>query len=120
MSLSFEKVVSCISILNLVVTLCLDIVWIVLCVRQCFIFAGRYRAYKRRPNLHPVYRDVQYLSQQMLLYNIETHIVKYVLFALCLIVEVASMLSLLVFLLGQLYYSIVPSSEMSGSVCLCV
>ena len=79
-------------------SICLDIVWIVVCTRQCFKCVRLYRARKRRPNLHPLHRDVQYLSQQMSLYNIETHIVKYVLVTLCLSVEVASILSALIFL----------------------
>ena len=97
MYITFDKVLAVFIILNIVVTVCLDIVWIVWCVRQCFIFAGLYRAYKRRPNLHPIYRDVQYLSQQMKLYNTETHIVKYILVTLCLSVEVASIVSILVY-----------------------
>ena len=97
MYITFDKVVYWFNILNTLVTICLDIVWIVWCVRQCFIFTGLYRAYKRRPNLHPIYRDVQYLSQQMKLYNTETHIVKYILVTLCLSVEVVYIVSILVY-----------------------
>ena len=97
MFISFSKAATWFSTLNILITVCLDIVWIVVCTRQCFIFVRSYRARKRRPNLHPLHRDVQYLSQQMSLYNIETHIVKYVLVTLCLSVEVASMVSALVY-----------------------
>ena len=100
MYISFAKVASRFTILNILITVCLDIVWIVVCTRQCFIFVWLYRARKRRPNLHPLHRDVQYLSQQMSLYNIETHIVKYVLVILCLSVEIASILSSLIFLIS--------------------
>ena len=99
MYISFSKAVTWFSILNILITVCLDIVWIVVCTRQCFIFVRQYRARKRRPNLHPLHRDVQYLSQQMSLYNIETHIVKYVLVTLCLSVEVASILSVVVYVI---------------------
>ena len=100
MYISFANVASRFTILNILITVCLDIVWIVVCTRQCFIFVRLYRARKRRPNLHPLHRDVQYLSQQMSLYNIETHIVKYVLVILCLSVKIASILSALIFLIS--------------------
>ena len=97
MHVSFSKAASWFTILNILITVCLDIVWILVCTRQCFKCVRFYRARKRRPNLHPLHRDVQYLSQQMSLYNIETHIVKHVLVILCLSVEVASILYAVVY-----------------------
>ena len=56
-------------------------------MRECWRVARNYRICKRTPNLHPIYRDVQYLSQQRKLYNLKTHFVKYVLIVMCLSVE---------------------------------
>ena len=78
----------CLSGINLLITVCLNIAWILLCVRDCYRFVNRYLTCKRTPDLHPIYEDVQYLSRQRKLYNLETHIVKYVLVILCMSVEV--------------------------------
>ena len=50
-----------------------------MCMRECYRDVNRYLTCKRTTDLHPVYKDVQYLSRQRKLYNLETHIVKYVL-----------------------------------------
>ena len=57
-------------------------------MRECYRNVNRYLTCKRTPDLHPIYKDVQYLSRQRKLYNLKTHIVKYVLVILCLSVEV--------------------------------
>ena len=49
-----------------------------------------YRICKQTPDLHPIYRDVQYLSRQRKLYNLKTHFVKYVLIIMCLSVELST------------------------------
>ena len=78
----------CLSGINLLITFCLNIAWILVCMRECYRFVNRYLTCKRSPDLHPIYKDVQYLSRQRKLYNLETHIVKYVLVILCMSVEV--------------------------------
>ena len=77
--------------INLIITLCLNIAWILVCMRQCYRTVNRYLTCKRTPDLHPIYKDVQYLSRQRNLYNLETHIVKYVLVILCMSVEVVGL-----------------------------
>ena len=79
MLLTYRRVVDGIIGINLFITLCLNIVWILVCMRECYRTVNRYLTCKRTPDLHPVYKDVQYLSRQRKLYNLETHIVKYVL-----------------------------------------
>ena len=61
-------------------------------MRECYRTVNRYLTCKRTPDLHPIYKDVQYLSRQKKLYNLETHIVKYVLVILCMSVEVVMLL----------------------------
>ena len=63
----------------------------ILCTRRCCSVIKKYRICKQTPNLHPIYRDVQYLSQRRKLYNLKTHIVKYVLIVMCLGVEICTL-----------------------------
>ena len=77
--------------INILITLCLNIAWILVCMRECCRNVNRYLTCKRTPDLHPIYKDVQYLSRQRKLYNLETHIVKYVLVTLCMSVEVVGL-----------------------------
>ena len=84
----YRRVVDGIIGINLFITLCLNIVWILVCMRECYRDVNRYLTCKRTPDLHPVYKDVQYLSRQRKLYNLETHIVKYVLVISCMSAEV--------------------------------
>ena len=86
--LTFKNVTGGISGINLFITFCLNIVWILVCMRECYRDVNRYITCKRTTDLHPVYKDVQYLSRQRKLYNLETHIVKYVLVILCMSVEI--------------------------------
>ena len=74
--------------INLFITLCLNILWILVCMRECYRTVNRYLTCKRTTDLHPLYKDVQYLSRQRKLYNLETHIVKYVLVISCMSAEV--------------------------------
>ena len=80
------------SSVSLLITIILNIGWIVQCIRECWRVAIKYRICKKTPNLHPIYRDVQYLSQQRKLYNLKTHFVKYVLIVMCLSVEVCGII----------------------------
>ena len=84
----FYNVFICI---NFLVTLSLNIAWILMCMRECYRTVNRYLTCKRTPDLHPIYKDVQYLTRQKKLYNLETHIVKYVLVILCMSVEVVGL-----------------------------
>ena len=79
-------------LINLIITLLFNIGWIVYCMRECSRVAIKYRICKNTPNLHPIYRDVQYLSRQRKLYNLKTHFVKYVLIVMCLSVEVCAII----------------------------
>ena len=90
------------SILNLLITIILNIGWIVQCMRECWRVAIKYRTCKNTPNLHPIYRDIQYLSRQRNLYNLKTHFVKYVLIVMCLSVEMGRVFWSIFFL--WLYY----------------
>ena len=82
-----REVLNCISFIYFIFTICLYSGWLVNCFIQCLKTFRMYRTCKRTPNLHPIYRDVQYLSQQRRLYNLETHCVKYVLIFLCILIE---------------------------------
>ena len=82
-----RNIVHIIYFINEIFTLCLGIGWIVHSLRQCWFFSVDYKLCKNTPNLHPIHKDVQYLSQQRKLYNLETHFVKYVLIVMCLSVE---------------------------------
>ena len=73
--------------INVIFSLFLSIGWIIHSLRQCWFISVDYRLCKNTPNLHPIHRDVQYLSQQRKLYNLKTHFVKYVLIVMCLSVE---------------------------------
>ena len=82
---------------NLFLTILFNIGWIIKCVRECWRVARNYRICKRTPNLHPIYRDVQYLAQQRKLYNLKTHFVKYVLIVMCLSAEICAIIFLVSF-----------------------
>ena len=84
-----RKVTGGFTIGNYLITFCLNIGWVVHCIRFCWFYVKRYRACKRTPDLHPLYSDVQYLSRKRKLYNIETHIVKYILAIACLLVDMS-------------------------------
>ena len=83
--------------INLFITLCLNILWIFVCIRECYRDVNRFLTCKRTTDLHPVYKDVQYLSRQRKLYNLETHIVKYVLVISCRSVEVVAIVCAAIF-----------------------
>ena len=83
-----ENGIGTVSGINLLNTVCLNLAWILVCMRECYRNVNRYQTCKRTPDLHPIYKDVQYLSRQRKLYNLKTHTVKYVLVILCLSVEV--------------------------------
>ena len=76
-----------VSIINIIFSICLSIGWIIHSLRQCWFISVDYKLCKYTPNLHPIHRDVQYLSQQRKLYNLKTHFVKYVLIVMCLSIE---------------------------------
>ena len=81
------KKIRLINAINMIFSICLSIGWIIHSLRQCWFISVDYRLCKNTPNLHPIHRDVQYLSQQRKLYNLKTHFVKYVLIVMCLSVE---------------------------------
>ena len=69
------------------ITILFNIGWIIHCIRMCWVVAKKYRMCKQTLDLHPVFKDVQYLSRQRNLYNLKTHFVKYILIIMCLSVE---------------------------------
>ena len=91
------NILGCFSIGNIFLTILFNIGWIIQCVRECWRVARNYRICKRTPNLHPIYRDVQYLSQQRKLYNLKTHFVKYVLIVMCMSAEICGIIFLVSF-----------------------
>ena len=95
---TYESISIILSVINLFITLCLNILWILVCMRECYRDVNRYLTCKRTPDLHPVYKDVQYLSRQRKLYNLETHIVKYVLVISCMSAEIALIVCSAIFL----------------------
>ena len=101
-TITIENKLTYCSFINLLITLLFNIGWIVYCIRECSRVARNYRICKNTPNLHPIYKDVQYLSQQRKLYNLKTHFVKYVLIVMCLSVEVCGIISAIFFI--HLYY----------------
>ena len=94
------KSLSAICALNLfliLVSVCLNLIWLIICMKLCYRVALRYRASKRTPLLHPIHRDVQYLSLQRKLYNLKTHIIKYILICMCLCVEILQVVSISIY-----------------------
>ena len=65
-------------------------------VIKCGIWGwSTYKKYiicKKSPNLHPIYSDVQFLSQQRKLYNLKTHLIKYIIATCCGSIEVMGFL----------------------------
>ena len=80
-------IVQAVLIFSIILTFCLNIVWLIYCLVKFRVVFKKYQTCKRTPNLHPIHRDVQYLSQQRKLYNLKTHLVKYALIVLCISVE---------------------------------
>ena len=68
--------------------------WNVYFIVKCWRIFKQYKTCKQTPVLHPLYSDVLYLSKQRKLYNLKTHITKYVLMVVCSSVELAGMVGL--------------------------
>ena len=98
-----------ISAINVILTICLSIGWIIHSLRQCWFLSVDYKLCKNTPNLHPIHRDVQYLSQQRKLYNLKTDFVKYVLIVLCLSVEMIG--SIWVVITGVVSWSMLENTS---------
>ena len=80
---------------TIVLTFTLLVGWIIYFIRECWRLYKEYKICKQTPLLHPLYSGVQYLSKQRKLYNLKTHIVKYVLMIVCSSVEVSVIISTL-------------------------
>ena len=106
---TYESISIILSGINLFITLCLNIVWILVCMRECYRDVNRYLTCKRTPDLHPVYKDVQYLSRQRKLYNLETHIVKYFLVISCTSVEVVAIVCVAMCSISSVVIKIPPN-----------
>ena len=91
-----QDIIKAITIINEIVLFFFSIGWIIHSAKQCWSLSMDYRNCKNTPNLHPIYRDVQYLSQQRKLYNLKTHFVKYVIFITCIISEMSSKICIII------------------------
>ena len=78
--------------ISLVLTFCLNMVLLIKCIGNLYLIFKKHQTCKRTPNLHPIHKDVQYLSQQRKLYNQKTHLVKYALIVLCISIELLGIL----------------------------
>ena len=85
-----QNVIGYITIANYITTFCLNLGWLGHSIRYLWFYISKHRICKRAPNLHPIYRDVQFLSRQRKLYNMKTHIIKYVLIVLYLCVDIST------------------------------
>ena len=81
-----------------IVSFILNLFWIIICMKLCHRVALRYRTSKQTPLLHPIHRDVQYMALQRYLYNLKTHIIKYILICLCLFVEMLQVVSIFIYI----------------------
>ena len=104
MLLIWKTINGYVPIIYLIFPICLNVGWLIYCAVKCVKIITEYRACQRTPNLHPVYRDVQYLSQQRRLYNLATLFVKNVLMLMYIAVDTISLLWLAVMsILNSLY-----------------
>ena len=72
---------------SILIIICLNIGWLIKCIRILLIVVKKYQTCKQTPIPNSVDRGVQFLSQQRNLYNLKTHMVKYALSVLCIYVE---------------------------------
>ena len=91
----YKVALNFVSVIYGIFVICMYLGWLVTFFMQCLKTLKLYRTCKRTPNLHPIYSDVQYLSQQRRLYNLETHCVKYLLIFLCILIELIALLWIL-------------------------
>ena len=100
----FETVHTTLNVLHItngiiyVISFFLYSTWLIICMKLCYRMGLRHRASKRTPLLHPIHRDVQYLSLQRELYNLKTHFIKYVLICMCLCVEILHVVSIFIYI----------------------
>ena len=72
----------------LVCTVLLIITWVVYFIIDCHRLCKQYKLCQQKPLLHPLHADVQYLSKTRKLYNLKTHITKYVLMITISVLEI--------------------------------
>ncbi|KAI6660543.1 hypothetical protein LOD99_14127 [Oopsacas minuta] len=87
-----QRIVELTGYSNLLVFTLLNLCWLIYCIRECRNNIKLYNYFKRKPLLHPINRDIQYLSLQKRLYNLKTHIVKYLLAIVGLGLEIGAIL----------------------------
>ena len=83
----FSHVISCILVVNVAVAVFLNLLWIIICIRRYKSVDSDYRLRKSTPSLHPIYRDIQNLSKERKLYNLQTIRIKFILMILYLAAE---------------------------------
>ena len=91
--------ISVLYLITLIISFSLNSIWLIICIRLCYRMAISYRASKRTPLLHPIHKDVQYLSLQRKLYNLKTHFIKYILICMCLCVEMLEVVTIFIYII---------------------
>ena len=66
--------------------------WLIVFIRKCYQQTNAYKQCKNSTVFHPIYSDVKYLQKNRKLYNLKTHLVKYTIFSLCLLIEIMNIL----------------------------
>ena len=95
----FQRAMNLLNVLLIIVSISLNSIWLITCIRLCYLMAISYRASKRTPLLHPIHKGVQYLSLQRKLYNLKTHFIKYILICMCLCVEMLQVVSIFTYII---------------------
>ena len=95
----FQRAMNLLNVFLLIISISLNSIWLITCIRLCYLMAISYRASKRTPLLHPIHKDVQYLSLQRKLYNLKTHFIKYILICMCLCVEMLQVVSIFIYII---------------------
>ena len=88
-NIQFSHVISYILVVNVTVAVFLNMLWIIFCVKNFLSVSSMYRLHKSTPSL-PFYRDVQILSKERNLYNLQTIRVKFILMVLYLATEMVA------------------------------
>ena len=116
----FQRVMQLLNAFLFTISICLNIIWLIICIRLCYRMAKRYRASKRTPLLHPIHKGVQYLSLQRNLYNLKTHFIKYILICMCLCVEMLQVVSIFIYIIlnekHKYTFSRISSNNLSCSI----
>ena len=70
-----QNVVQYILAVSILMIICLNIGWLIKCMRRLLIVVKKYQTCKKTPIPNSADRGVQFLSQQRNLYNLKAHMV---------------------------------------------